>query len=49
MKTKKINILWLYDDLLDLYGDSGNLMIIKHYLKKNQYQYQIDRKSINDV
>ena len=31
---KKIRILWLYDDLLDLYGDSGNLMIIEYYLKK---------------
>ena len=22
----KVNILWMYDDLLDLYGDWGNLL-----------------------
>ncbi|MDD2592329.1 MAG: hypothetical protein PHN21_05955 [Erysipelotrichaceae bacterium] len=43
-----INILWLYDDLLDLYGDSGNLMIIKYYLKQNGIEYKIDKLSISD-
>ena len=33
MSTEKnINVLWLYDDLLDLYGDSGNLMLLKKRL-----------------
>lgn len=45
---KKIRILWLYDDLLDLYGDSGNLMIIEYYLKKNNLDYELVRLSIAD-
>lgn len=45
---KKINILWLYDDLLDLYGDSGNISVITYYLTKVNISYQIDKKSIND-
>lgn len=24
----KVNILWMYDDLLDLYGDWGNLLAV---------------------
>lgn len=45
---KTIKILWLYDDLLDLYGDSGNITIMEYYLRKNDFFYQIDKKSIND-
>jgi len=45
---KTIKILWLYDDLLDLYGDSGNITIIEYYLRKNAIPYQIDHRSLND-
>lgn len=45
---KTIKILWLYDDLLDLYGDSGNITIIEYYLRKNDLPYQIEHRSIND-
>lgn len=45
---KKIRILWLYDDLLDLYGDSGNLLVIEYYLKKNKLDYELVRLSIAD-
>ena len=27
----KVNILWMYDDLLDLYGDWGNLLAAVSY------------------
>lgn len=43
-----VNILWLYDDLLDLYGDSGNLTIICDRLNKMEIQTKVSRLSIGD-
>lgn len=44
-----VNILWLYDDLLDLYGDSGNLMIICDRLRGMGIESKITRLSLGDT
>ncbi len=42
-------IAWMYYDLLELYGDKGNLRVIEYILNKNQIEYQIDKITINEV
>ena len=33
MSEVTIKILWLYDDLLDLYGDSGSLLLLERRIQ----------------
>ena len=39
-------ILYLYPDLLDLYGDSGNIEILKYRLEKRGIKCVIDTYSV---
>lgn len=41
-------ILYLYPDILDLYGDSGNIEVLKYRLKKRNIECVVDTYSIND-
>lgn len=43
-----IKIAHLYYDLLNLYGENGNILAIKDYLEKNNIEYQIDFITVND-
>ena len=43
-----INVLHLYYDLLNLYGENANTRCIEHMLKLNNIKYNIDYKSLND-
>jgi len=43
-----MKLLWLYDDLLDLYGDRGNMVILCARLKEAGFEVEVDRKSIGD-
>ena len=43
-----INILYLYYDLMNLYGDSGNIKAIKYSLEKQNLEVNIDRLSLED-
>ena len=43
-----INVLHLYYDLLNLYGENANTRCIEHMLKLNNIKVNIDYKSIND-
>lgn len=45
---KEIKIVWLYGDLLDLYGDSGNIRVLEYFFKKENIKYQIKQLSIYD-
>ena len=45
---KEIKICWLFNDLLDLYGDSGNLRILEYYLKEKEIPYSITEKGLYD-
>ncbi|MBQ1826984.1 MAG: hypothetical protein II126_03335, partial [Erysipelotrichaceae bacterium] len=45
---KEIRICWLYGDLLDLYGDSGNIRVLEFYLKEKKIPYVIEEKRLFD-
>ncbi len=45
---KEIKILYLYPDILDLYGDIGNIKVLKYRLEQRGYTVTIDKYSIND-
>lgn len=44
-----INIAWLYDDLLELYGDSGNIKILEQRAIKRNIKVNIHRMSIGQI
>ena len=44
----KINILCLYYDLMNLYGDTGNIRVLKYHLDDLKIKYNIDYLSIDD-
>lgn len=48
MSKENVKILWLYEDLLDLYGDRGNISAITYQLKHLEIEFEIDKKSIFD-
>ena len=43
-----INVLHLYYDLLNLYGENANTRSIKYNLELNKIKVNIDLKSLND-
>ena len=43
-----INVLHLYYDLLNLYGENANTRCIVHNLELNNIKVKVDLKSIND-
>lgn len=43
-----IKVLWLYPDLLNLYGDKGNIDVLSYRLAKRGIECQVDEKSIGD-
>ena len=48
-KEKSIKILYLYPDMLELYGDYGNIQVLKYRIESRGYKAIIDRYSIGDV
>ena len=49
MSEVTIKILWLHDDLLDLYGDSGNLLLLERRIQGMGHTCVIEKKSIGDT
>lgn len=45
---KELKILYLYPDLLELYGDYGNIQVLRYRLEKRGYSAIIDSYSIGD-
>ena len=45
---KELKILYLYPDILELYGDYGNIQVLKYRLEKRGITAIIDRYSIGD-
>lgn len=41
-------LLWLYDDLMDLFGDSGNIRALAFRMEKAGAEVSIDRRSVGD-
>lgn len=48
-KDKSIKILYLYPDMLELYGDYGNIQVLKYRIESRGYKAIIDRYSIGNV
>lgn len=46
---KEIKILYLYPDMLELYGDYGNIQVLKYRIESRGYVVIIDKYSIGDV
>ena len=46
---KELRILYLYPDILELYGDYGNIQVLKYRLEKRGITAIIDRYSIGDI
>lgn len=45
---KELKILYLYPDILELYGDYGNIQVLKYRLEKRGFGCTIDKYSIGD-
>ena len=45
---KEIKILYLYPDMLELYGDYGNIQVLEYRLKSRNFNVVIDKYSIGD-
>ena len=48
-EEKLIKILYLYPDMLELYGDYGNIQVLKYRIESRGYKAIIDRYSIGDA
>lgn len=44
----KIKLLHLYYDILNLYGEYGNVVVLKKHLEDQGYEVIVDKKSIGD-
>ena len=45
---REIKILYLYPDILDLYGDIGNIKVLKYRMEKRGISVIVDTYSIDD-
>ena len=46
MDDNLIRIAYLYEDLMNTYGDSGDVKILRYFLRKKGWQTQIDNISL---
>ena len=45
---KEVKILWLYQDVMDLYGDRGNILALKYQLETLKVDCSITNKGLED-
>lgn len=45
---KEIKVLYLYPDILELYGDYGNIQVLKYRIEARGYKAIINTYSIGD-
>ncbi|GFZ26451.1 type 1 glutamine amidotransferase [Lactobacillus corticis] len=48
MADKLIKIAYLYEDLMNTYGDSGDVKILRFLLRREGYDVQVDNVSLGD-
>ncbi len=48
MSNRTVNILWLYDELLDLYGDSGNIMLLRRRIEDMGHTCNVKTVGLDD-
>jgi len=46
---KELKLLYLYHDMLDLYGDSGNIQILKYRCEKRSIKLIVDNYKMGDA
>lgn len=46
---REIKLLYLYPDMLELYGDYGNIQVLKYRCEKRNIKLTVDRYSMGDV
>ena len=46
--SEPIKIAYLYEDLMNTYGDSGDVKILRYLLENDGYQVQVDNVSLGD-
>ena len=46
---KELKLLYLYPDMLELYGDYGNIQVLKYRMEKRGIALIVDKYSIEDV
>lgn len=46
---KELKLLYLYPDMLELYGDYGNIQVLKYRLEKRGIKLSIDKYSLEDA
>lgn len=46
---KELKILYLYPDILELYGDYGNIQVLRYRLEQRGFQSTIEPYSIGDT
>ena len=44
----KLNVCWMYHDLMDLYGDKGNIMVLEKRCKDRGIEINIDTCGIDE-
>ncbi len=49
MKKKKIKIAHLYYDMMNLYGESGNISALEKFIKRQGVDVEVARLSLDDV
>lgn len=45
----ELSVCWLYNDIMDLYGDKGNMMVLQRRCELRGISITIDTMSINDT
>lgn len=44
----ELNILWLYHDVMDLYGDRGNIQTLKYRCEKRNIRFNLETCGLNE-
>ena len=44
----ELNVCWMYHDIMDLYGDKGNMMVLQKRCEERGISITIDTLSIGD-
>lgn len=44
----ELNVLWMYHDVMDLYGDRGNIQTLKYRCEKRDITYNLDTCGIGE-
>lgn len=45
----KLNLLWMYHDMMDLYGDKGNIQVLKTRCAKRGIECNVDTVTLHET